>query len=192
MFGLVAGVGLRRKYTVLALLLGLLVGLALSPGRRLLATRGPWIAIAVATLVFVPNLAWEATHSWASLAFYPSQHDKTAGDTPLAAYIGEVIVFAGAMLPVIVVGLVAMWRRAPLRPVAIAWVFVTAFFLVERGRGYYPLPADGVAIAAGVTVLAGWLDRPRRWLAVAALVLANATVLALVSPRWFRCGARPG
>ena len=105
------GVGLETKYTVVALLLGLLVGLALSPGRRLLATRGPWIAIAVATLVFLPNLAWEATHSWASLAFYPSQHAKTAGDTPVAAYIGEVIVFAGAMLPVIVVGLVALWRR---------------------------------------------------------------------------------
>ena len=181
-FGVVAGVGLETKYTVVAFLLGLLVGLLVTPQRRQLRTRGPWIAIGVAALVFAPNLAWEATHSWVSVSFFPSQEAQTAADTPVGTYIAEVIGFAGAMLPVIVVGLVAMWRRPALRPIAVAWIFVTTLFLVERGRGYYPVPADSVAIAAGITVLGSWLDRPRRWWAVAALVLANAMVLALVSP----------
>ena len=152
-FGVVAGVGLETKYTVVAFLLGLLVGLLVTPQRRLLRTRGPWIAIGVAALVFAPNLAWEATHSWVSVSFFPSQEAQTAADTPVGTYIAEVIGFAGAMLPVIVVGLVAMWRRPALRPIAVAWIFVTTLFLVERGRGYYPVPADSVAIAAGITVL---------------------------------------
>ena len=181
-FGLVAGIGLETKYTVIALLLGLLVGLVLSPGRGLLRTRGPWIAVGVAALVFLPNLYWEATHSWVSLSFFPSQQAKTASDTPLPTYIAEVIAFSGAMLPVIIVGLVGLWRRPALRPIAIAWFFIVALFMVERGRGYYPVPADAIAIAAGVVVLAGWLTTPRRWATVGAIAVANLVVLALFVP----------
>ena len=100
----------------------------------------------------------------------------------MPAYIAEVVAFSGAMLPVIIVGLVALWRRPALRPIAIAWMFIVVLFLVERGRGYYPVPADAIAIAAGVTVLAEWVTAPRRWLAVGAIALANIVVLALFLP----------
>jgi hypothetical protein len=33
-------------------------------------------------------------------------------------------------------------------------------FLLERGRAYYPVPADSIAIAAGAVALVAWL---RRW-----------------------------
>jgi hypothetical protein len=61
---------------------------------------------------------------------------------------------------------------------------VTVFFLVERGRAYYPLPADAVAIAAGVVALAGWLRRGSRWRlgVLVPLVALQAVLLAASLP----------
>src|SRR6185295_9372403 len=64
---------------------------------------------------------------------------------------------------------------------AIVPVLVTLLFLVERGRGYYPLPADALAVAAGAVALEAWTS-PRRKLALGVLVAAQVAVLALVAP----------
>ena len=68
--GLALGAALSAKYTALLLLAS--VGIALlaqPPLRHTLATRGPYIALAIALVVFAPNLAWNATHGWTSFAY---------------------------------------------------------------------------------------------------------------------------
>ena len=56
-------------------------------------------------------------------------------------------------------------------------------FLLERGRAYYPLPADAIAVAAGVVGLTTWLrGRRRRLLALAPLLTLHAAALAFALP----------
>jgi hypothetical protein len=68
--GLAFGAALSTKYTALLLLASAGIALiAQPPLRQILATRGPYIALAIALLVFSPNLAWNATHGWTSFAY---------------------------------------------------------------------------------------------------------------------------
>ncbi len=183
--GLVAGIGLEAKYTIAVLLVSFVAGLLVTPSRRLLATRGPWLALGVAFLVFLPNLVWQAQHGWPSVHFAASQNAKTAADTSRLAYLAQGLLFlgiAGAVLAV--AGVVWLWRRPHLRALAIVPVAVTLLFFVERGRSYYPLPADTLPFAAGMVALAGWLRGGTRvrWAAVAGLAAVQLAVLVVAAP----------
>jgi 4-amino-4-deoxy-L-arabinose transferase-like glycosyltransferase len=182
--GAVAGIGLEAKYTIAVLLLALFLGLMVV-GRRALCGLWPWLGLALALLSFVPNLVWQAEHGWASLHFASSQNTKTADDTPPATYLAEQL-FLGVGIVVAVVGVVWLWRRRPwLRALALVPPLVTFLFLVERGRAYYPLPADSIAVAAGGVALAGWFataSARRRLLVAVPLVVLEAVLLVLVAP----------
>jgi 4-amino-4-deoxy-L-arabinose transferase-like glycosyltransferase len=181
--GVIAGVGLETKYTIAFLLAAILVSLLTTRERRILRTRWPWLGLGIAMLLLLPNVIWQAEHSWPSLEFFGSQHAKTASDTPPATYLGQQL-FLGVGLVFAGIGVVSLWRRPGLRPLAIVPMAITVFFLLERGRSYYPLPADSVAVAAGVVALVGWLrDGSRRRLAVLVPLSAlHAAVLVLALP----------
>jgi 4-amino-4-deoxy-L-arabinose transferase-like glycosyltransferase len=185
LLGLVAGIGLQAKYTIAVLLAGFAVALLATPARRLLATREPWLAFAVMVLVFLPNLVWQAEHGWPSVHFASSQNAKTASDTSRAAYLVQGLLFLGVAGAVVaVVGIVWLWRRPRLRPFAIVPVAVTLLFFAERGRSYYPLPADTLPFAAGIMALGEWLRAGLRvrYAAVGGLVALQLVVLAVAAP----------
>ena len=50
LLGMLAGIGLETKYTIVVLLACLVAALAASPRRRLYRTRGPWVAALIAVL----------------------------------------------------------------------------------------------------------------------------------------------
>lgn len=158
----IAGIGFEAKYTILALGLTFLLGLALTPSRRFLGSRGPWIAVGIAALLAAPNLAWQLAHGWPSLHFLSSQNAATAEDTSRVEYLAEQLLFLGAALLLAVAGVVRLWRDPRLRALALVPMFVAVLFLIERGRGYYPIPADVLAIAAGAVAAEHWLGRGGR------------------------------
>src|SRR5690348_1145749 len=63
-FGIVAGLGLENKHTMLVFGFAMAVGLLLTGERRLFRSKWIWIGACVALLVFLPNLIWEARHGW--------------------------------------------------------------------------------------------------------------------------------
>jgi len=181
--GVMAGIGLEAKYTIATLLLALLAALAVTPQRRVLRTRGPWIAVGIAFVLLLPNVAWEIHNGWPSLAFAPSQRAQTAADTPPPAYVADAVVFLAACSALAVIGGVWMWRRPGLRAFTWAAVFVLVGFGLEQGRGYYPLPAMIVCAAAGAVALERWRPaaRWRRRAALASLVALQLLVVAVAA-----------
>jgi hypothetical protein len=181
--GVMAGIGLEAKYTIATLLLALLAALAVTPQRRVLRTRGPWIAVGIAFVLLLPNVAWEIHNGWPSLAFAPSQRAQTAADTPPPAYVADAVVFLAACSALAVIGGVWMWRRPGLRAFTWAAVFVLVGFGLEQGRGYYPLPAMIVCVAAGAVALERWRPaaRWRRRAVLGALVAVQLLVIAVAA-----------
>ncbi len=179
--GLIAGVGLEAKYTIAVLIVVFAGSLALSSERRQLATVWPWMGLSIAVLLLVPNLLWQMRHGWPSVQFFSSQNATTSSDTSRPAYIAEQVLFLGSTTALAVAGVVWMWHRR-LRVLAVIPVLVTLVFLVERGRSYYPLPADALAVAAGAVAVESWLRPGRRAALLGGAVVLQIAVIALVAP----------
>src|SRR5439155_21079284 len=56
LLGLVFGIGLETKYTVIGLGVAMLAGLLVTRQQRLLASRGPWLGLRLAVLLLLPNI----------------------------------------------------------------------------------------------------------------------------------------
>ena len=177
MLGLWGGIGLESKYTIVVPLAAFLAGCAL--WRRDLLRREAALGVLIALGLLAPNVIWEITHHWISLDFASSQHAKTASDAPPLTYVVQQIAFLGAGAVLVVLGLVWLWRRPQLRPLALTSAAPSVLFGLEQGRAYYAIPAMLPALVAGCLALAE--RRPRRVM-LAGLGVLHVAVLALALP----------
>ncbi len=181
LLGLIAGIGLEAKYTIGFLILVFAAALILGGERRRLASVWPWLGLAIAVALLAPNLVWQVQHGWPSVHFFSSQNAQTASGTSRPAYIAEQLLFLGATSVLAAAGVVWLSRRG-LRALALIPILVTGLFLLERGRSYYPLPADALAVAAGAVAVDGWLRTRRRLALVASGLALQVAVIALAGP----------
>jgi 4-amino-4-deoxy-L-arabinose transferase-like glycosyltransferase len=166
-FGAIAGLGFENKYSIAFFALALLLGLLLTPQRRLLFT--PWLFAggAVALAIFLPNLIWNIQHHW---PFFELMHNiRTSGkDTilPPVAYLGQQILMMNpASLPFWFGGLLFhFFSRDAKGYRAFGWTFVItiALFLVLHGKDYYSAPAYTIVLAAGAVAVERLLEARQR------------------------------
>jgi hypothetical protein len=97
LLGLVAGVGLETKDTVVALLGVFALGLLVVGPRQVLRERRVWTAVAVACACALPYVGWEVAHGWPSLTFLPTQDAATAASTSHASYLVQQAAFLGGV-----------------------------------------------------------------------------------------------
>ena len=89
-FGLVAGLGLQNKISILFLLFGMGVGLILTSHRKHFRSRYFWMGAGLAALIFLPYLVWNAVHDWPTLEFiHNARTFKMASVTPLSFFLGQ-------------------------------------------------------------------------------------------------------
>jgi 4-amino-4-deoxy-L-arabinose transferase-like glycosyltransferase len=171
--GLWVGIGMEAKYTIAVPLAAFALG-CLIWRRDLALRREAALGVLIAGVLLLPNVIWQATHGWISLDFASTQHDATAADSTPLVYAAQQLLFLGLGAALVVLGLVWLWRRPQLRPLALASAAPTVLFALEQGRSYYALPAMLPALVAGCLALAE--RRPRR----PALVALGGLHLALL------------
>jgi hypothetical protein len=140
-----------------------------------LRNRWLWMGLAVAALVWVPVLVWQARHGWPqlTLARQISAEYGTASERLNFAILQLVLFGLGGAL-LWIAGLVEVWRDDTWhRVLAWAWLVVIVFFAVTAGQGYYPAGMYPALIAAGAVVVERWRAR---W-AVVVLVAFSSTLL---------------
>src|SRR5690348_6085687 len=92
-FGLVAGLGLLTKETILFWGFALVVGLLLTRQRRLLFTRWTLFGGLIAFALVSPFLLWNAFNGWASFHYWAGySHNHSAGGSPLDFLINQILV----------------------------------------------------------------------------------------------------
>ncbi len=170
--GAVAGISIESKYSALFFLAALLAGVALTPERRIFNTR--WVAIgtALAAAIALPNLLWQWHYGFPMIELLRAgQNGKNLIVGPLA-YLGQELIITGLFLAIIwIVGLLWLWRIAPLRFLAYAYVLLIAAMIVLHGKHYYPANVYPILIAAGAVQMELWTNR---------VVLARAALLVAV------------
>ncbi|HSS60867.1 MAG TPA: glycosyltransferase family 39 protein [Candidatus Limnocylindrales bacterium] len=172
--GLVIGIGLETKFTIAALPVAIFLALLISSRRTLLASPWPWLGFAVAILLFVPNLAWQATHDWISVQYTLSHRGHTDG--PVAYWLQQLLLFNPLFLLPAVAGTVALRRDPRYAALAYLAVLVEAIFFATGGKAYYPAPIYPLLYAAGAI----WLDQRLRSNARVAGFAAGSVALIVI------------
>lgn len=176
LLGLVFGIGLETKYTLIGLGIAMLIALLLTRQRRMLASRWPGLGVGLAVLLLVPNLAWQVTHHWDSIAYTVNHRGNTDG--PVFYWVQQLLLAGPQLLPIAVMGVIWMWRRERWRPAAVTITAVELVFFLAGGKAYYPAPIYPLAYAAGSI---WFVDAVRRmWLRRVAVVSAIAVTLILL------------
>lgn len=178
LLGLVVGVGLETKHTMAALAVAVFLGVLVTNRRSMLGTPWPWLGVAVALGVFLPNLAWQATHDWISVQYVLSHRGHTDG--PFAYWWQQILVFFNPLFVVpAVLGMVRLHRDDRFRPLVYTSTAVLLIFFVMGGKSYYAGPVYPVLYAAGAIWLDGALTSRVRIAAFMAPAVAAGLVLAL-------------
>lgn len=186
-FGVACGVGLLAKHSTLFFGAALAAGIVATSARRSLLTRGPWMGLGIAALLFAPNLAWEQLHGWPTLEFmHNAQTQKMAPMSALAFIRAQIDDMLPLTFPVWLAG--AGWllfaRRArPAQFLGVAFVVVYAIILLAHGKPYYLAPAFPVTFAAGGVAIEKWLSsRVARAATVAVLLAGGAAIAPMALP----------
>ncbi len=200
--GVTAGIGLENKFILLFLGASLVVGLVLT--RRWEVLRSPWVwaALALALLLWAPNLAWQAANGFPQLQM--ARQIGSSADNRVKV-VPELLLLAGPLLfPLTIAG--AWWllrdpSSRPWRAVGVAVPTLLALVLATGGKSYYaagvfpPLMAGG-AIVADRWIVRGARSRVRPAILLAAggasLAVTAVLVLPVLPPRVFAASPVPG
>jgi 4-amino-4-deoxy-L-arabinose transferase-like glycosyltransferase len=136
--GVVIGLGMMTKYTMVMFVAGLVGGMLLTDARRYLRSPWLWGGVALSLLVFLPNLIWQIQHKFISLEFLSSIHARDVEIGRAEGYIIEQFLFCSNpfVIPFWVAGLSYYFRgEAGRRYRMIGWMYVTHFLSISSRRG---------------------------------------------------------
>jgi hypothetical protein len=190
-FGILSGIGLENKHSMLIFGAAIVAGLLLTPQRRLLVTPWIWVSGLIAFLIFLPNLGWNIQHHFPFLELQANirQSGRNVDFTPLSFFGQQVLSMLPPTLPIWLGGL---WFYLfskfgkPFRVLGWAWVLTALVILVLDPRVYYLWPAYPMLFAAGGVMCESWLCSARlRWIRgvyLVALVITGAVFAPFALP----------
>jgi len=163
--GAAIGLGLLTKYSIVFYIAGILVGLIFTSARRFLTTGWFWAGVALALLIFLPNLIWLARHDWISYIFLQHIHARDVGEGRAKGFLaGQFYICANAAAaPLWIGGLIAYLRDRRYRMIAFMYLVPLAILFIAKGRNYYMAPAYPMLIAMGAVVQVRRLSALPRW-----------------------------
>jgi 4-amino-4-deoxy-L-arabinose transferase-like glycosyltransferase len=179
LLGLAVGIGLETKYT-LAVVLVMLIATFAVWRRDVLRSWGFPLAVAIAAVLMVPNLIWEAGHGWTSVHFFVNPPPSGSDETRLQFVLNILLLVHPICVPVAVAGVVSLVRDKLVRPLGWTVAGTVVAYFVLGGKSYYALPVLVFALAAGAIPLERWATR-RRLVVVGAWFVATTLVFLPIS-----------
>lgn len=194
--GVAIGCAMASKFTGVLVPVAIVIAMLVhAPLRARLTHAGPWLAVAVASLVMVPVLWWNAQHGWIAFVF---QLGHGLGTTARGNWFGRELELiggqAGLVTPILFVLLLgATWRalfRDPARfTLAVVTTFCLLFFVYSATRksveANWPaiawMPAIMLLGAARRGLRTAW-ERRALWLAGALTAAALVHVVVPIFP----------
>jgi hypothetical protein len=153
-FGLVAGIGLENKLSVLFLCFGVGTGLVLGRRWDQLRSRWLWLGAVIAGLFLVPYFVWQRAYDWPLLEFMHNARElKNVALSP-SGFVSEQLLLMGPLsAPLWIAGLVFLLVAKPMKPyraLGFSYAVVLLTFIISgNAKPYYLAPAYAPLFAGG-------------------------------------------
>ena len=189
-FGLIAGIGLETKHSMLIFGFALVAGLLLTGERKHLFSRWLLLGGAIAFLLFLPNLIWNIQYHFPFLELQENiRRDNRNVNLSFFSFFGqEVLTMLPLSAPIWIAGLWRLWR-SPYRALAWAWLIAAALIFTLNPRIYYLFPAFPLLFAAGAVAFESirirWIRPVYVTLMVAMAAMIAPTLLPLLPPETY-------
>jgi Dolichyl-phosphate-mannose-protein mannosyltransferase len=184
LLGAALGVGALSKYSIAFFGFALLLGLLLTPERRVLRMPGLLLGLGLAALLGLPSVVWQLVHGFPFLELLRNgSHGKNVVLGPAAFAVAQLKMLNPFYAPVWLLGLWRVWRRAELRWMGITYLALYLVFFVLHGKDYYLAAIYPALFAAGAVQFSEVLrGAAARWLTTTAAVAAGLLLLPLTLP----------
>ncbi len=154
LFGILGGIGILNKPSIVFFLFALLVALLLTPQRRLLWSRWTLAAVALIVLISAPYALWQVHHHWPTLEWLNNvKHSHKNVKLGPAAFLGaQTMMLSPISIFLLLPGLIWLFAAKSargLRWIGLCYVLFLAVMIHEFAKDYYLAPIYPVLFAAG-------------------------------------------
>jgi hypothetical protein len=182
--GALLGVTLESKYTVAFFAVAALIGLIVTPERRVLRT--PWFlaGIGIAAVIALPTFLWQAHYGFPMLELLRNGAiEKNVILNPLQYVLAQLVLTNPILSLVWIAGLVACVRKRELRWFYIAFIALTAMMIAFHAKDYYGADVYPALFAVGAAAIAAWVRHPVPRAFIAGIVVVAGLILVpIVEP----------
>ena len=187
--GLVTGVGLLTKLTILFLVGALLVSfLAIPSARQYIKSK--WILLGglLSVALLLPMVYWNAVNGWPMAHFYLEFTGDVSGGGPLSFLYTQLALMSFLNVPTFLIGLYFYLRSSDgsqLRAFGLAYILLYVFMTVLDMKPYYLAPVYPILYAGGALMIErSSLPRKRvfRWFGSRPYIACLAVVALLLAP----------
>jgi len=174
LLGVVIGFGLLNKTSMLWLGAGIFAGTVFTPLRKELKTIYPYLAAAVALLIFFPYIIWNITHDFAHLEFMRNAASrKYGGLNPESFVLDQILILNPLSLLIWLPGIIFYFINIEgKRFRAVAFIWLTTFAILSinwHSKGEY-IAASYQILFAGGAVMIEIRNKKRIWLKYAVVI----------------------
>src|SRR5215213_2248014 len=165
LFGLIVGLGLLTKVTMLFFGFAVFVALLLTSARRHLLTPWPWVSGGIAFAFLLPYVFWQIEHGWPTLEFWTNYGEKVDPASPVEFLVEQIVTMHPLTLPIWLAGLYYYLFSSTGRPYrSLGWIYVVLFvlFVIQNAKFYFLAPAYPMLFAAGALAIERFIGR-RGW-----------------------------
>jgi hypothetical protein len=183
LIGLVIGLGILTKYTMVFFAIALITGLLLTKQRRILWNKHVLGALAVTFIVALPNIIWQFQHHLPVFTHMAALRKTQLEYISPADFIIQQLMANGIALFLWAAGFVFLIISFKLRKyqfLAFAYLIIFMFLLLMSGKIYYLFGAYPMLFAAGAFGFERWIKSSR--LTRGALLFAFTVPSLLIFP----------
>ncbi|HEY2093491.1 MAG TPA: glycosyltransferase family 39 protein [Thermoanaerobaculia bacterium] len=187
-FGVLGGIGLLNKHTMLVFGFAVVVSLLVTDDRRLMFNRWFVLAGVIAFAIVFPNLLWEIGHGFPHIEMLENikRNGRDVKMNPVVFLLWDVLLLNPMAAPLWIAGLVSLLYGSlkRYRAIGLTWLVALTVLLLANGRFYYLLPAFVMLIGAG-GVAVERTSESRRWLRatyVPAIVIVGLVIAPIGVP----------
>lgn len=194
LLGLVIGIGLMTKLSMVFFGLGLVAALLLTKNRKYFIEKWPWLAALIAAVVVTPFIIWEITHGWPIIGYwkYYSQY-ATYHAAPWEFLLMQIVVMHPCTLPLWLMGLYYfLFSKDGKRYSLLGVLYIVMFllFMILSAKFYMLIAAYVILFAAGTVYLEKiireqnwvWLKSTYLWILIIGGILIAPTSLSVLPP----------